>query len=532
MARLIENLSLRTGQGGRYDFNVSENYNEVFNLRQEVDSSDAFIKLIGTSTSISAQNLQNAKAMVVKNHGLVSAEVQFSFTEYKDNSDVDDANSVDLGPGSATVTRQASFLLGSGEYIFLPNVRWVAYAEAASGANAKPTTSGAYLTLDTNEYVDSGADVDDGSGLDIIGSASETKVFLEPYTSATNCTANLFHVGDLIRVQDEIMEVTAIGDKSDLDNNYLTVIRGVYGSTAASDHADDAAIRLPFFNAYGDYDDYSVVQTDSAGRFKAMNFFGFGRVQDSTSDGIVPGSIAGKFYQPGYQAFGMKGITPSTNSGLSVSTVYYFTIAVDGGSTIEITFTSDGSNVNFGGTTGIMRKIQDALDAQFYTAGNLFEKKVHVGIVDGDLRFTSGQYLSTSAVALTAGTSGASAANEFFDAATGRIPASPADAVAAKLPPDTIVALDGVEIPNSGIFFYDDGHGSIKGAANGNVNYTTGAVDFVGLPNAEFAITANYDSAHGGGANAIDDCENVITTVSARSCNSKINCPIEIVAFN
>ena len=54
----------------------------------------------------------------------------------------------------------------------------------------------------------------------------------------------------------------------------------------------------------------------------------------------------------------------------------------------------------------------------------------------------------------------------------------------------------------------------------------------MGLPNAEFAITANYDSAHGGGTNVTSNCENVITTVSARSCNSKINCPIEIVAFN
>ena len=54
----------------------------------------------------------------------------------------------------------------------------------------------------------------------------------------------------------------------------------------------------------------------------------------------------------------------------------------------------------------------------------------------------------------------------------------------------------------------------------------------MGLPNAEFAITANYDSAHGGGANVTSNCEKVITTVSARSCNSKINCPIEIVAFN
>ena len=157
-----------------------------------------------------------------------------------------------------------------------------------------------------------------------------------------------------------------------------------------------------------------------------------------------------------------------------------------------------------------------------------------MGIVDGDLRFTSGQYLSSSAIALTAGTSGTANTDELFDGTNriARFPASPSGAVAAKLPPDTLIDGNGVTVPNTPVFFYDDGHGRIRGSANGSVNYQTGEIDFVGLPNAEFAITANYDSAHGGGANTGSNVENVITTVSARSCNSKLNCPIEIVAFN
>lgn len=114
------------------------------------------------------------------------------------------------------------------------------------------------LAPDSNEYTDSEANVDDGSGLDIIGQASETKLFLEPWTSITNHSGNKFFVGDLIRVNDEIMEVTAVSKGNDgaasgatnLANTYLTVIRGVHGSTAASDHADTAAVRFPFFNAY------------------------------------------------------------------------------------------------------------------------------------------------------------------------------------------------------------------------------------------------------------------------------------------
>jgi hypothetical protein len=529
MAKLIESLSLKTGLGKTYDFNLSENYNEVFNLRQEVDNSDAFIKLVGSSTSISAQNLQDVKAMVIKNHGTVGAEVQIKLNEYKNNSDVDDANSVDTG-GGATTSRYASFLLAAGEYIFLPNVRWVGYNAAVSAANAKPTTNGAYLTLSSDLEVDTGQQLND-AGVE----AADTSITVDD--------GDMFEVGDLIQLgindttatRIEVMRVTNIA------TNLLTVERALYGTSAAdkdnqtdatSGAVDNAKVYFPIFNIYGDYNSFSVVQTDAAGRFAAMNFFGYGRVLDNTADGIVAGSVAGKFYEAGYQACGMKGITPQTNSGLSTSTTYYFTIAVDGGSTIEISFTTDSSNVSFGGTTGVIRKIQDALNTQFYTAGNLFEKRVNVGIVNGDLRFTSGQHLSTSAIALTAGTSGSTAANEFFDGATGRIPASPAGAVAAKLPPDTIIDDKGVTVPNTSVFFYDDGHGNIRGTATGTINYQTGAIDFVGLPNAEFAITANYDSAHGGGANTGITTENVITNVSARSCNSKINTPIEIVAFN
>ena len=530
MALLTENLSLKTGLGESYDFSLTENYNEVFNSRQEVDNSDAFIKLIGSSTSISAQNLQSVKAMVLKNHGKVGAEIQFSFTDYIDNSNVDDANSKDVAGTGAVVTRQASFLLGAGEYIFLPSVRWVSYATANSAANAKPTTNGAYLSLTSDLEVDSGT---------LINQAD----FEDDSTTLTVDAGGLFKVGDLIQVgindttatRIEVMRVTSIA------THVLSVDRALYGTSAADKDAqtnatsgavNNAKVYFPIFNTYGDYNDFSVVQTDASGRFAANNFFGYGRVADSTADGIVPGSIAGKFYEAGYQTCGMKGITPSTSSGLAASTVYYFKISVEGSTALEISFTTDSSNLNFGGTNGIIRKIQDALDVQYYTAGHLFEKKVHVGLVNGDLRFTSGQYLSTSAIALTAGTSGADTTTEIFAQAIGRIPTAPAGAVAAKLPSDTIINSEGITVPNKPIFFYDDGHGNISGAATGTINYQTGAINFTGLPNAEFAITANYDSAHGGGANTTSNTENVIKTISARSCNSKVNCPIEIVAFN
>lgn len=535
MARLTENLTITTSKHGNFSYSVSENYTEAFTKVQIVDNSDGFISLMTTNTEVQANSIAGAKAVIIKNNGLVAAEIQLKLVDYLDNSNVDDANSVDLGPGSATVDRNISMILAAGEYLYLPTVHMVSYAESASAANAKPTTVGAYVDLDTNEYVDSTADVDSATADGVVNHATATRVYLEPYTSATDCTANLFHVGDLIRIRDEVMEVTAIGDKSNLANNYLDVIRGTHGSTAGTAAADDDAVRLPFFNAYHDYDKFSVPQTDKSGKFKSMNFFGYGRVADSTSDGIVPGSIAGKFYNSGYQSLGMSGITGDTNSGLAASTQYKFNLTVDGGSVFEnLTFTTDSTNLNFGGANGIVNKIQTALNAQYYTSGNLFEKRVNVSIVGGDIRFTSGQRLSGSAILLAAPTSGTTPFG------VGRVPAignvnSP---VPANVPTDKLVDVHGIARPNTDAFFYDDGHGNIAGAATGSINYTTGKIDFTGPPNAEFVITANYDSAHGGGPNTSDTnvagagASNVITQISARSCNSKINCPIEIAVFN
>ena len=535
MAKLTESLTIRTGKGETFNFNFTEQYTEVFNLRQEVDNTNAFITLITPSTTIGQSSIRNAKSIVIKNDGEVGSEIQLKITDYADSSNVDDANSIDISGDGAVTTRYITTLLGAGEYMFLPNARWISYENDTSGANAKPTTSGTYLTLDTNEYVDSTANVDSATANGVVNSNSSTTVYLEPYTNATNCTANLFHVGDLIRIDDEIMEVTAIGDKSNLANNYLTVIRGVHGSTKATAAGDTDPVRLPFFNAYGDFDEFTVTQTDASGRFKAMNFFGFGRVTDSTSDGIVPGSIAGKFYESGYQAFGLKGITPSTNSGLSASTTYYLSVAIDGGTTDKITFTTDANNVNFGGTNGVVQKLQNAINALYYNpAKNAWTKGATVAIVDGDVRVTSNQRLSTSAISLTTNTDGTSGTDELFDASNkiGRIPVAASGAVAARLPDDTIINSEGVTVTNKNVFFYDDGHGNIKGTAQGVVNYQTGACDWVGLPNAEFAITANYDSAHGGGNRSTTDSQNMIVEISARSCNSKINTPIEILAFD
>lgn len=495
-------------------FDKEKKYNNVFENSQEVDNTDGFINVLSVSTTKGANTVSNIKALCVYNEGNVGAELQFAYQEWKNNSNTDDANSVDTG-GGATVTRYATMLLQAGEFIYLPHGRLLGYNADASGANATSITN---VAPDSNEYT-----VVDSSGANEAIDASETEIDVDD--------GDFFKRGDLIRIDDEIMEVTSIS------TNTLTVIRGTHGSTKAShDITDD--IRLPFFNAYNNYNRYSVAQTNKNGKFKAMNFFGYGRTADAISDGIVPGSVSFKFYSQGYQEVGLSGITPNTNSGLASSTTYYFNIDVDGsGSPKEVSFTTDSSNVNFGGKNGIVNKIQDYFDQQFYTEGScLFEKRVTVGIVDGDIRFTSESRLSTSAIALTAGTSGTANTDELFDGTNqiGRFPAVVESAVGAKLPDDTI--FDSVtyeENPNIGAFMYDDGNGNLVGAGTGSINYETGSVDFTSFPNAEYVVSATYLSAHSGGTNvSTANGHNHLTSVGARSTNQKLNAKIKVIALN
>ena len=390
----------------------------------------------------------------------------------------------------------------------------------SADANLMDGTVVSNTAPNSNMYTDSTADTDDTTATDNVdNNATQTTVYLEPYTSAANCTANMFRIGDLIRIRDEIMEVTAIGDKSDLANNTLTVIRGVYGSTATTNTDDDDPVRLAFFNMYGDFDKYSTSRTNHDGRFKAMNFFGYGRGLTVAASGIVPGSINIKFYKQGYQELGMSGVTLNTNSGLAASTAYKFNITADGGSVfVDLSFTTDSNNLNFGGVNGILNKIQDALNTQYYTAGNLFEKKVTVGLVNGDVRFTSGSRLSSSAILLAAPGSGVTPFG------VGRLPAIAAvqGAVATKLPDDVVFNRTTYEeISNTREFMYDDGAGNlIGGAGSGSINYETGEISFLSFADAEFVVSVAHSSGLAGRASSTG--ANMIEKIYARSASAKV----------
>ena len=408
--------------------------------------------------------------------------------------------------GTMTATTyHLNYLLKPGETLYVPDAPAVIADETIEQlagtaiTNAVPSVTSNYAYEDSGTTL--GEDVDDNE------------------TDFDVADGDYFRVGDLIQLgintttatRIVIMRVTAIS------TNNLTVERALYGTSAAdkdnqtngtSGAVSGAKVYFPFFNTYYDHDSYTGVQTDANGRYHAMNLFGKGRCATHLM-GITPGSFAVKFYNPGYSNLGLSGISSSASTSLTAGGSYWFKIAIDGGTAEAINFTVDSSNTTWGGSTGVISKIQTALDDKYNnSASNTFQKKSSIGIIGGDIRFTSGQRLSTSAIALTAGTDGASASYNIFAQQNGWFPAlaNVPDAVDARLPDD--VAFDTITYnskPNTGVFEYDDGYGNIFGMCSGSLNYETGEIHMTSCPaNAEFVFSCLHTSAFSGKQNATD----------------------------
>ena len=536
MAQLTTNLNLITGKKNEV-FSLGKNYTEILDVVQEVDNTDGFLTIVSFSGTKGTNTLPSSKGFCIYNQGSVASEIQLKTMGWKDGgSNIDLSNNVDVSGDGASRDRFVTFILPAKEFIYLPHSRFINYANdesAGGGASIENTAP------NTNLYTDSGANL--SSNLE--DSESEIDVDYGLY----------FKVGDLVQVgintttatRQEVMRVTSITDTAG-DGAYtpaaLGVERALYGTSKADkDSQTDgtngavsgANVYFPFFNTTDNSQHYSgltTAQTDSTGRWHTMNFFGYGRTSDGVADGLTPGSVAIKFYNNGYQELGLSGITPSTETGLTAGTAYQFTIAVDGGSAYDADITVDANNTKFGGPNGLISKINNVFASAYYTSGNLFEKKVSCAIVNGDIRFTSGSRLSTSAISL-----GDSSGGDTDLWGAGRIPAvaNIEGAVASKLPDDTIFDKANYnEVKNAGVFAYDDGNGNIIGAATGVINYETGEINFSGPSEASFVVSVSYAGAHSGGTTTSSNNFNNIQSISARSMNQKINTTIRVLAFN
>ena len=82
MANYTANLQITTGRGESLSASKSGDYNEVFNLRNEVDNTDAFITLLKGGDSIAQSTLRECKSIIIKNTGNVGAEIQFQLESW------------------------------------------------------------------------------------------------------------------------------------------------------------------------------------------------------------------------------------------------------------------------------------------------------------------------------------------------------------------------------------------------------------------------------------------------------------------
>ena len=509
-----------------------------FEILQEVDNTDGFINLLSLDESVGTSTLDNLSSLNVTHQGGAVAEIQIQVTDYKNNSNVDEANSVDLGPGSATTTRYITTLLRPGEGISLPNARWISYAEDASGGNATAVDDTDPHDINSaKQFVDTGINL--GEDLD----GTETVV--------TTSDGDYFRVGDLIQcgqvVTDgnadeiEIMKVTGIS------TNDLTVERALYGTqagvsgTQSTGHVNGANIYLPFFNTLHDWNDTSTqgsgngdgsttrIKTNGSGRFHAFNLMGYGRTADNVADGLLPGSFYMYFREPGYQELGLSGIGPQTDSGLTSGTTYQFNITEGAGSAFSLSFTCVGTQ--FGGADGVIAKINSALSTAFKaTSGNLKDRGVRCSLTaEGDIRFTSLNRTAASAIAL-ADSSGSD--TDWWG--VGRIPAvaSIETAVASRFPDlKRSNQVTGLLKTDHSLFAYDDGYGTISGAADGSLNYDTGEIMLTNAPqNAEWKFGVMTKSAHCGGNKTATDKQNTIISIGARSVSTKWNSRVKISA--
>ena len=550
-------LKIRTNDG-EYICSSQEVYTDSSNITQEISAgsqgtTSELTTLTSFSKDLAALTAHSAKTLLIKNASNIGAEVVFKLRDWKDDSDTDVRNlATDLDSSGTSDKRYISMLLPAGKYAYLPTSRIVSYtpADVAGGS----IESAAFASDGTISELPSGVDAAVAGTTLVDGSDLNTVVNPETFTVDTGGTdnASMFKVGDLIKVDDEVMKVSSI------TGNTLTVDRGLFGTTIAA-HTDNTAVHFYYGNEYLKASE-SLCMTDQNGQFKQSGaFFGKARTSDKVADGLCPGSVAiGPFFTKGGNLdWGLENIKASDETGLAASTTYTFHIVVDEfsadgfdsvSSEAAIAFTTDSSDTTFAGSgNAVLPKIQARFDALYYDASSgLHNKKVEIAIVNGDIRVTSLSNNSNTRVGI-----GNVSGTTPFD--VGRFPA-----LSSGVPvlegttegggtTDSIVfgpkaALNDEEIEdpvtnktivNTDAFIFDDGNGNLlyQGSVVGQCNYEKGHLEFAvsSLPKAQFNIQGQSHSAHSGGVSYVLQGYNSISSISVRSVNHKANTKIELI---
>ena len=111
MPNFTTNLSITTGRGDTLSASKTGDYNEVFNIRQSVDNSDTGTLLLTGAKNVGVASINNAKGLIIKNTGLVQAEV--AVVTYTHTNATPDTT------GSEAFQK---YILASNDFLYFPNI--------------------------------------------------------------------------------------------------------------------------------------------------------------------------------------------------------------------------------------------------------------------------------------------------------------------------------------------------------------------------------------------------------------------------
>ena len=509
MANVKTTLSV-TGHGTTNSFTNTKQYAEETVTKFYVDATDGFTDLIQfspdsdspTKTGISTGA---PKAFCIYNSGSTGVEIQLQTAGWAADST------------QATATMFLSTMLGAGEMFFSNNMRLIENADGNSSALGASTL----LALATSKVV--ALDATHSKGGDM-GADTDTEDTASSTTIALDGGGAKFRAGDYIFFDTSTSDVMKVVSVS---SNTLTVERNVLGYTAQTipDNTDVFMYAGSHLHDKGTEDDSGTnIRTDAQGRFKGQLLGASGAVPRGTgatavAGGIVPGSVSIQFPEHGgYQNLGVN-VSSTDSTGLAVSTAYEFRITDSLGTTSDIAFTTDSSDVSWGKVNSLINKA--------FSDANLDYK---VEIVNGDVRFSAKKMLDGDSITLADPSDGTEPWG------VGNVPdtANHEKPVVTRFPTATITDVEsGKRIKNTQNMLVDDGNGNLIGdVGSGSIDYDTGIVDFTASYRAEFKTSFAYGSAHAGIPTRASNLENMVSIVAGRSMNSLKNGEITLICYS
>ena len=189
MPNYTSSLNITTGRGDKLSASKTGTYQEIFNVRQKVDNSDAFISLLTGAATKGAITVDNFNSLIIKNSGVVGAEIQVSNYVH--------ANAT---PDTTGALNYSYHVLGAGDFMYLANIRQMTSANDNATANGS-VTDNAIPTPAMYEALNNVAK-GDPQLLNEAVDGTETPIDVDE--------GAYFFVGDLIRLENEICEVVSI----------------------------------------------------------------------------------------------------------------------------------------------------------------------------------------------------------------------------------------------------------------------------------------------------------------------------------